>query len=74
MDSLKEYFEFEEEAREIRRKMANWKFIEKQPEPIKTALKIYIETGDLKMACKFANMKLWDFVKLLGKFNIPIVL
>jgi len=73
-NDLKEYFEFEKEARSIRRKMADWKFINSQKEPRRTALIVYVETGDLKMACKLADMILWDFVELLRKSNIPIVL
>ena len=64
----------EEEAREIRRKMANWKFIEKQPEPIKTALKILIETGDLKLASMISGLGVGIIDKYRREANIPYVI
>jgi len=38
--SIEDYKRRLEEAREIRRRSADWDFIEKQPEPMKTALKL----------------------------------
>ena len=69
----KKWEEFDKEAREIRRKMANWDFINKQPPLIKKVLIYYIETGDIRRACKLARMKLEEFRELLRKANIPVV-
>jgi len=63
----------EEEFREIRRKYADWSFIEKQPPRIKAALKYYIETGDIRRACKIAGVSVSIFRKLLREANIPVV-
>ncbi|RLE93280.1 MAG: hypothetical protein DRN04_07605 [Thermoprotei archaeon] len=44
---MEEYLKELEKAREFRRRMADWKYIESRPEPLKTALKLLVETGDL---------------------------
>jgi len=69
----KKWEEFEKEAREIRRKMANWEFINKQPPLIRSVLLYYIEKGDIRMACKLAKMNIEEFRELLRKANIPVV-
>ena len=74
VSSLKEYEKWFKEAREIRRKSADWDFINKQPEPIRSALIVLVETGDLKLACKLADLKLGDFNEIRLKAKIPIVL
>jgi len=71
---LKNYEFWYNEAREIRRREADWEFIEKQPEPIRTALKLLVEIGDLWVAAKVAGMKLDEFNELRLKANIPIVI
>jgi len=72
--NLKEFEEWVRRSREIRRKHADWKFINSQPEPIKSALKYFVETGDLKYAAKLAGMKIGDFDELRRKAKIPVVL
>ena len=71
---MKDYELWYNEAREIRRREADWEFIEKQPEPIRTALKLLVEIGDLWVAAKVAGMKLDEFNELRLKANIPIVI
>ncbi len=73
MSSLREYEEWAREAREIRRRRADWEFIESQPEPVKTALKLLVETGDLWIAAKIAGMKVEEFNELRIKAKIPLV-
>ena len=70
---LEEWRREDEEAREIRRRHADWKFIEKQPPKIRYALKYYIEKGDERMACKLAGLSLEDFEALRIKARIPRV-
>ena len=74
VSSLKEYEKWFKEAREIRRKSADWDFINRQPEPIRSALIVLVETGDLWVAAKIAGMKLDDFNELRLKAKIPIVI
>jgi len=73
-ENLKDFEEWFKEAREIRRKSADWDFINRQPEPIRSALIVLVETGDLKLACKLADLKLGDFNEIRLKAKIPIVL
>ena len=74
LEDLEDYELWYNEAREIRRREADWEFIEKQPEPIRTALKLLVEIGDLWVAAKVAGMKLDEFNELRLKANIPIVI
>ncbi|MET1100854.1 MAG: hypothetical protein ABWW69_00015 [Pyrodictiaceae archaeon] len=70
---MTEIMEEEREARRIRRGMADWSFIEKQPPRIKEALKYYIEKGDIRTAAKLAGLPLEEFRELLRKARIPVV-
>jgi len=63
----------EREAREIRRKMADWKFINEQPPRIREALKYYVEKGDLYVASRIAGLCVEEFNELRKKAGIPNV-
>jgi hypothetical protein len=75
--SLKEKIEkwkkLEEEARKIRRSEADWNFIESQPPKIRAALKFYVETGDIRLASRIADMSIEEFRELLRSARIPVV-
>ncbi len=73
-DKLERWRRLEEEAREIRRREADWEFIEKQPPRIKAALKYYIENNDIRLSAKLAGLNIDEFRELLRKANIPVVL
>ena len=62
-----------EEARRVRREMADWDFIEKQPPRIREALKYYIEQGDIRLAAKLAGLPLEEFRELLRRAKIPVI-
>jgi len=70
MDEYRKRFE---EAREIRRRSADWDFIEKQPEPMKTALKLLVETGDIKYVAKLSGIGIGQLEHLRFKSKIPHV-
>ena len=61
------------EARDIRRRYADWEFIEKQPPKIRAALIYYIESGDLYVASRIAGLTVEEFNELRIKANIPNV-
>ncbi len=61
------------QAREVRRSMADWSFIEKQPPRIREALKYYIEKGDLYVASRIAGMSIEEFNELRIRAGIPHV-
>jgi len=71
---VEELEEFEREARELRARSADWEFIEKQPEPVRTALKVLVETGDLWLAAKISGLPVDEFDEIRIKARIPIVL
>jgi len=73
-EALKELEEFEREARELRARSADWEFIEKQPEPLRAALKLLVETGDLRLAARIACLPLDELDEVRIKARIPIVL
>ena len=54
------------------KKQMDWDFIKKQPLKIRTSLKIFIESGDLRLAQKFSGLSLEKFVDLLRKAKIWI--
>jgi len=62
-----------EEAREIRRKCADWSFIEEQPPRLKAALKYYVETGDMYVASRIAGLTVDEFNELRVRARIPNV-
>ncbi|MFZ8794552.1 MAG: hypothetical protein ACO2O2_11810 [Acidilobaceae archaeon] len=62
-----------EEAREIRRRYANWDYIKKQPPRIRVALEYYVETGDLYVASRIAGVTIEEFNELRIKAGIPNV-
>jgi GAF domain-containing protein len=72
--ALEELEEFEREARELRRRSADWEFIEKQPEHIRAALKLLVETGDLRLAARIAGLPVDELDEVRIKARIPIVL
>jgi hypothetical protein len=73
-DKLKEWIEYFNEAREIRRRFANWEFVKKQPPKIRIALEYYIETGDFRTAAKTVSMGVDEFVDMAKDLaNIPTV-
>jgi len=61
----------DEEARRIRRREADWSFINQQPPKIKYALIYYVETGDPYKAAKIADLTLDEFDELRRQANIP---
>ncbi|MEM4970066.1 MAG: hypothetical protein QXE01_02310 [Sulfolobales archaeon] len=60
-----------EEGREIRRKEADWDFINKQPPRIRAALIYYIEKGDLYVASRIAGVSMEEMNDLRIKARIP---
>jgi len=73
-EKIAEWIERFKEAREIRRKYANWEFIKSQPPKLRAALEYYIETGDYRTAAKMAGMAIDEFVDFAkDKANIPTV-
>ena len=64
----------DEEFRVIRRRMADWDYIMKQPPKIRAALLYFIERGDRYVAAKIAGLKLEEFDELRRKANIPVVI
>ena len=73
MESDKYYEEKDKWARELRRKEADWDFINSQPLRIRLALEYYIEDGDIYVASKIAGISVDEFNELRIKANIPSV-
>ncbi|MEM2543187.1 MAG: hypothetical protein QXR35_06970 [Candidatus Korarchaeum sp.] len=72
-EKLEKWRKLEEEARELRRREADWSFIESQPPRIRIALKLYVETGDLYVASRLAGMSVEEFNELRRRAGIPNV-
>ncbi len=65
--------ELEREAREIRRRMADWDFIRRLPPKLRIALEYYVEKGDLYVAAKIAGLTVDEFNELRIKAKVPHV-
>jgi len=70
---LRKWEEEDREAREIRRRSADWDFIRRQPPRIKLALLLYIETGDVYKAAKIAGLTVDEFNEIRMRAKIPSV-
>jgi len=71
--TVEELRKYEEEAREIRRRRANWDFINSQPPRIRAALIYYIEKGDLYVASRIAGVCMEEMNELRIRAGIPNV-
>jgi len=58
------------EFRELRRRSADWKFIEEQEPRARLALLAYIETGDRYLAARLAGMTLGEFDEVRVKAGV----
>ncbi len=67
------WLELEREAREVRRRTADWDFIRRQPLRVRLALEYYIETGDLYVASRIAGVTVEEMNELRVRANIPNV-
>jgi hypothetical protein len=70
---IERWLRLEEEAREVRRKQADWKFIESQPPRLRIALRLYVEAGDLYVASRVAGLTVEEFNELRKRARIPNV-
>jgi len=68
---LRKWILEDEEAREIRRRYANWEFIKNQPPKVRLALTYLIESGDLYKAAKIADLTIDELNELRIKAKIP---
>ncbi len=72
--SSQEYIEDEELyiERKIRRREADWSFINSLPPRLKYAIILFIEKGDLRLAQKLSGLSLEEFIELLEKARVPV--
>ncbi len=71
---LEKWAREDEEFRRIRRRCADWDFINKQPPHIKAALIYFIERGDRYVAAQIAGLSLDEFNELRKQAKIPVVI
>jgi len=57
----------------LRRRHADWEFIERLPPKLKAALLYYIETGDIYVSSRIAGMSVAEFNELRIKARVPSV-
>ena len=70
---VREWEREDEEFRELRRRSADWKFIEGLEPRARLALLAYIETGDRYLAAKLAGLTLGEFDELRVKAGVVCV-
>jgi len=49
----------------------DWDAIERLPPKLRAAVKLFIETGDLRLAQRLSGLDLEDFVELLRSVKVP---
>ncbi|WP_188603068.1 hypothetical protein [Vulcanisaeta souniana] len=63
---------YREEARRIRRAEADWDFINSLPPRVRSAVVLFIETGDLRLAQRLSGLNLEDLVDILRRARVWI--
>jgi hypothetical protein len=58
--------------RDIRRKEADWDFINSLNPRLKWAVKLFIEKGDLRLAQRMSGLDLEDFIEILRNAKVPV--
>ena len=71
---LEELRKLDREAREIRRRMADWDFIRSQPPRIRAAFEYLIEDDDLYVASRIAGLTIEEMNELRIRAKIPRVI
>ena len=71
-DVIKELEEREREVREMRRAEADWDFINSLPPRVRSAVVLFIETGDLRLAQKLSGLDLEGFIDVLRRARVWI--
>jgi hypothetical protein len=66
---LLEEWEEDRELRELRRS-ADWRYIESLPPRVKEAVELYVERGDLRLACELSGLPLDEFVEVLRRAGV----
>ena len=67
---LEEWEEEDRELRELRRRSADWKYIESLPPRVREAVELYVEQGDLRLACELSGLPLDEFVEVLRRAGV----
>ena len=70
MEKLQELINREREAKELRRREADWNYINSLPPRIRVAIKLFIETGNLRLSQKISGLGLEEFVEHLRRANV----
>jgi hypothetical protein len=58
--------------RDIRRKEADWNFINSLNPRLMWAVKLFIEKGDLRLAQRMSGLDLEDFIEILRNAKVPV--
>ncbi|MCC6019888.1 MAG: hypothetical protein LM577_00740 [Thermoproteaceae archaeon] len=67
---MQELIDREREARELRRREADWNYINSLPPRVRAAIKLFIETGNLRLSQKVSGLGLEEFVEHLRRANV----
>jgi hypothetical protein len=58
--------------RDIRRKEADWNFINSLNPRLMWGVKLFIEKGDLRLAQRMSGLDLEDFIEILRNAKVPV--
>ncbi len=60
-----------QEEREVRLAEVDWEGVGRLPPRVRAAIKLFIETGDLRLAQRLSGLDLEDFVETLRRVRVP---
>ena len=67
---LKEWEEEDRELRELRRRRVDREYVASLPSRLREAVELYVEQGDLRLACELSGLPLDEFVEVLRRAGV----
>ncbi len=67
---MEEWRAVDEELRELRRRSADWGYIESLPPRVREAVRAYVERGDLREAQELSGLGLDEFIEVLRRARV----
>jgi predicted HTH domain antitoxin len=67
---LKEWEEEDRELRELRKRRVDREYVASLPSRLREAVKLYAETGDLRLAHELSGLPLDEFVEVLRRAGV----
>jgi predicted HTH domain antitoxin len=67
---LEEWEEEDRELRELRKRRVDREYVASLPSRLRGAVELYVERGDLRLACELSGLPLDEFVEVLRRAGV----